>query len=285
MVSVLSRGFGALVKSLAGLTFTPVTRCSNLLCGLSTVQCSATKWISKSHFSEDLPRRPLTAYIRYFIDQQAAHRKKNPEAKVAELAKIISAEWKELPDSVRERYEVAAKSEQQTYKEIMKKHRESQTREQSEALKAEGRSKREKRTKRRHKKELSLLGKPKRPRSSFNIFMSEHFEEAKGNTLQSKMSSLHDDWGILHSSQKQAYIQLAEDDKIRYENEMKSWEENMIELGRIDLIRYKKRPLKLRAQKSETAASNKQSSINPSADPGRFTHGKKVGTNPSHNEK
>lgn len=32
--------------------------------------------------------------------------------------------------------------------------------------------------------ELTNLGKPKRPRSPFNIFMSEHFVEARGSTTQ-----------------------------------------------------------------------------------------------------
>lgn len=32
--------------------------------------------------------------------------------------------------------------------------------------------------------ELTNLGKPKRPRTAFNIFMSEHFEEARGTTTQ-----------------------------------------------------------------------------------------------------
>uniref|UniRef100_A0A2K5DE85 Transcription factor A, mitochondrial n=1 Tax=Aotus nancymaae TaxID=37293 RepID=A0A2K5DE85_AOTNA len=35
----------------------------------------------------------------------------------------------------------------------------------------------------------------------------------------------------------QIYVQLAEDDKIRYDNEIKSWEEQMIEVGRKDLLR------------------------------------------------
>lgn len=35
------------------------------------------------------------------------------------------------------------------------------------------------------------------------------------------------------------YKQLAEDDKVRYKNEMISWEEHMVEIGREDLIREK----------------------------------------------
>lgn len=38
-------------------------------------------------------------------------------------------------------------------------------------------------------------------------------------------------------STSQVYTQLAEDDKIRYKNEMKSWEDHMAEIGREDLIR------------------------------------------------
>ncbi|EMP34959.1 Transcription factor A [Chelonia mydas] len=77
----------------------------------------------------------------------------------------------------------------------------------------------------RKKRELTVLGKPKRPRTGFNIFMSEHFQEAKGVSVQT-------------------YLQLAEDDKVRYENEMKSWEEQMVDVGREDLIRYKNRRLR-----------------------------------------
>ena len=44
-------------------------------------------------------------------------------------------------------------------------------------------------------------------------------------------------WKNLPSDQRQVYIQLAKDDRIRYDNEMKSWEEQMAEVGRSDLIR------------------------------------------------
>lgn len=39
------------------------------------------------------------------------------------------------------------------------------------------------------------------------------------------------------SFKSQVYTQLAEDDKIRYKNEMKSWEDHMVEIGREDVIR------------------------------------------------
>lgn len=84
-----------------------------------------------------------------------------------------------------------------------------------------------------------MLGKPKRPRSAYNIFISECFQEAKDGPSQVKLKTVNENWKNLSSSQKQVYIQLANDDKIRYYNEMKSWEEQMIEVGRNDLIRRK----------------------------------------------
>lgn len=52
----------------------------------------------------------------------------------------------------------------------------------------------------------------------------------------------------------QPYLQLAEDDKVRYENEMKSWEAKMAELGRQDLIRSKEQqPKKKTAETAQEA--------------------------------
>lgn len=49
----------------------------------------------------------------------------------------------------------------------------------------------------------------------------------------------------------QVYMQLAEDDKVRYKNEMKTWEEHMVEIGRQDLIRRKGNTWKTLATKAD----------------------------------
>lgn len=62
---------------------------------------------------------------------------------------------------------------------------------------------------------------------------------------------------------RQVYAQLAEDDKIRYKNEMKSWEDHMVEIGREDLVREqtlstrKKKAAKKPAAKKKTAKQEK----------------------------
>lgn len=221
------------------------------------LRCSTTysveKWFSKQISSDNPPKRPLTAYFRFLKDQQPIFRKQNPDVSILEIAKKIAYAWKELPVSEKQTYEAAAKVDRQAYKEELAKYKAQLSPAQIVALKEERRQKRAKRKAMRKKRELTVLGKPKRPRTGFNIFMSEHFQEAKGISVQAKMKNLFEEWQDLSSSQKQTYLQLAEDDKVRYENEMKSWEEQMVDVGREDLIRYKIRRLK----KSRVATEKK----------------------------
>lgn len=56
--------------------------------------------------------------------------------------------------------------------------------------------------------------------------------------LQGKLKIVNEAWKNLLQEEKQVYIQLAKDDRIRYDNEMKSWEEQMAKVGRSDLIRH-----------------------------------------------
>ncbi|XP_060097214.1 transcription factor A, mitochondrial [Heteronotia binoei] len=229
-----------------------ILRCNN--------NCLVEKWFSKYISSDNRPKLPLSAYIRFCKDQHPICRKQNPNTSVLEITKKIAHAWRELPASEKQPYEAAAKIEMQTYKEQMAKYKAQLTPAQEEALKEEKRRKVAKRRATRKKRQLTVLGKPKRPRSAFNIFMSEHFQEAKGVSSQGKMKNLFEEWQKLASFQKQTYHQLAEDDKIRYENEMKSWEEHMAEIGRGDLIRHKNRR-KISKEKNtvKEATSKKQS--------------------------
>ncbi|XP_063291091.1 transcription factor A, mitochondrial [Pelobates fuscus] len=283
MVSILSRGFGHLVRSLAELSFTPRTSCNNLLCGVSAVQCSATRWFSKTHKSDDHLKRPLTGYIRYSIQQQPLLSKKYPGAKITELAKMIAQEWRGLPASVKEPYLEAAKSDLKIYVADVKKYKATLSPVELQALREERKHKRSKRIAIRKKRELSSLGKPKRPRSAFNIFMSEHFHEAKGASVPSKLKNVREDWRCLNDSQKQAYIQLAEDDKIRYENEMKSWEDQMIEIGREDLVRRKKK-LQLAKLKAESKMQNFKGTLKHTDKSNKFKEGKNASSITIENE-
>ena len=62
--------------------------------------------------------------------------------------------------------------------------------------------------------------------------MQKHLKKKVFVKKRIKLKAINENWKNLSNSQKQVYIQLAKDDRIRYYNEMKSWEEQMMEVGR-----------------------------------------------------
>lgn len=242
MAALLSGSIGTLLRAFGGLS------CGQeaLRCCSSIITCpfgSTVRWFTNTTGPDNRPKRPLSAYIRYVKEKQPVLKKQYPDMRLLDRTKSIAKSWKELPDSEKRTYEEEAEKERQAYKVELNAYKTQLSGVQIGAMQEAMRQRSAKRKKMRQKRELTVLGKPKGPRSAFNIFMAEHFQDASGNFVTGKMKSLCDDWKKLPVSQKQPYVQLAEDDKIRYENEMKSWEEQMIEVGREDLIRFKKRKM------------------------------------------
>ncbi|KAL2769646.1 transcription factor A, mitochondrial isoform 2 precursor [Daubentonia madagascariensis] len=163
------------------------------------------KWFSSALAS--YPKKPLTSYLRFSKEQLPIFKAQNPDAKNSELIKKIAELWRELPDSEKKIYEDAYRADWQAYKEEVNRIQEQLTPSQMISLEKEIMQKR--------LKKKALIKK------------------------RAKLKTVNENWKNLSSSQKQVYIQLAKDDKIRYYNEMKSWEEQMIEVGRNDLIRRK----------------------------------------------
>lgn len=183
----------------------------------------------------------MTSYVRFSKEQLAIFKAQNPDARNSELIKKIAEIWRELPESEKKIYEDAYKADWQAYKEEINRIQEQLTPSQKVSLEKEMMQKRLKKKSIIKKRELTLLGKPKRPRSAYNIYMSECFQEAKDGTSQLRMKTINEKWKNLSSSEKEVYIQLAKDDKVRYYSEIKSWEEQMVEVGREDLLRRKVR--------------------------------------------
>ncbi|XP_051838590.1 transcription factor A, mitochondrial [Antechinus flavipes] len=210
---------------------------SNSFCGL--------EWFMKDCTLSNAPKKPLSAYIRFTVEHRPIIKEQNPDLKNTEIIKKLAEAWRELPQSKKKVYEEATKAEFKIYKEETSKYKAELDPAEKKNLKEEKRRRRVRKEIIKKKRELTIFGKPKKPRSGYNIFISEHFKEGKGISSQETMKLLNEEWKNLSPSRKQIYIQLAEDDKIRYANEIKSWEEKMIEIGREDLLRFRKLSTKM----------------------------------------
>ncbi|XP_007478398.1 transcription factor A, mitochondrial [Monodelphis domestica] len=188
----------------------------------------------------NVPKKPLTSYIRFVMDRQPQFKEQNPDLKNTEVIRMLAQVWRELPASEKKVYEDATKADFKLYQEQVSKYKAELKVGEKRNLKVERRRKKARKEIVKKKRELTVFGKPKRPRSGYNIFISENFKESRGLPAQEMLKILNKEWKNLSSSRKQVYMQLAEDDKIRYTNEIKSWEEKMIEIGREDLLRFRK---------------------------------------------
>lgn len=246
--NLITASVSLLAKSFSVLSCTStVARCTSVLPAayINTVKCLTSQ-------ASGPPKRPLNGFMRYVQQQKPIVTSQNPDIKSVDAIRKIAHQWKIMSPEQKQPFEEAFVKAKEQFKVDLERYKAQLTPAQVQQEALEKRQKLVKRKAIRKKRELNSLGKPKRPRTSFNIFMSEHFEEAKGATVQAKMKSLLEDWKNLFNHQKQVYKQLAEDEKIRYKNEMKSWEDHMVEIGREDLLREQTLSAKKKAAKKGT---------------------------------
>uniref|UniRef100_A0A1A8ETA5 Transcription factor A, mitochondrial n=1 Tax=Nothobranchius korthausae TaxID=1143690 RepID=A0A1A8ETA5_9TELE len=203
------------------------------------------------------PKRPLNGYMRYLLQQKPVVTGQNPEIKLVDAIRKIAQQWRLLNPEQKQPFQEASHQAMEQFKVDLQKYKAQQSPAELQQQALEKKTRSRKRKAIRKKRELTSLGKPKRPRSAFNIFMSEQFQEASGSTTPAKLKFLMEEWKSLLGHHKKVYTQLAEDDKIRYKNEMKAWEDHMVEIGREDLIRERmfhktKRQAKIKQVKKET---------------------------------
>nr|XP_060624784.1 dnaJ homolog subfamily C member 9 isoform X2 [Anolis sagrei ordinatus] len=118
--------------------------------------CSVEKWFSKYISSDNRPKQPMSAFIRFYKDQHPVYRKQNPDVSILEITKKIAQVWRELPASDKQPYEAAAKTDRLVYNEQIAKYKASLTPAEEAALKEEKRRRFKKRKatrKRRAEKE------------------------------------------------------------------------------------------------------------------------------------
>ncbi|EAW54174.1 transcription factor A, mitochondrial, isoform CRA_d [Homo sapiens] len=149
------------------------------------------------------PKKPVSSYLRFSKEQLPIFKAQNPDAKTTELIRRIAQRWRELPDSKKKIYQDAYRAEWQVYKEEISRFKEQLTPSQIMSLEKE--------------------------------IMDKHLKR-KAMTKK-KLKTVKENWKNLSDSEKELYIQHAKEDETRYHNEMKSWEEQMIEVGRKDLLR------------------------------------------------
>ncbi|NP_001306753.1 transcription factor A, mitochondrial [Cynoglossus semilaevis] len=227
-VSLLARSF-----SLLSCTGSLARRTSLLpVASVGIVRCFQSQ-------ADGPPKRPANGFVRYHVEQAPVVASRNPEITVNQRMSMIAQQWREMSAEEKKPFMEAYLRDMEQFKVDLKNYQAQLTPQQIQQHALEKKQKQDKRKARRKRKELSDLGKPKGPRNAINIYIIDHYVRTEGNTALEKMKKLFEGWKSLSSEEKQVYVQLAEDDKVRHRNEMRLWETHMLEIGREDVIRGK----------------------------------------------
>lgn len=169
--------------------------------------------MAKKTESNNKPKRPASAYIRFTSDE----RKKedgSEKTSVAEQAGKYSKKWASLKEEEKQKYIEAYHREMVEYNKAMEAYK--TTDEYRESLNKKG----------DEKKKTSLKGKVKKPRnvSPYNVFMAELYEKKKKEgtlgALGNVASQASEEWKKMSDQNKETYQRLADEkNKARKEKE------------------------------------------------------------------
>lgn len=183
------------------------------------------------------PKKPLTPYFRFMAQIRPVLIQKNPQAKVTDIVKISAQEWEKADITVREQLQADYKREMAEFLAAQVKYDQMLTNEQREEIKKAKKDIAESKEKRLLKKKMKELGRPKRPLSPFLLFLYENKDGRGTQSFRDWQLSMGDKWEKLSEQQKSQYFTQYKKELEEYKHDIQVWEEKMIRLGHIDVVR------------------------------------------------
>lgn len=201
------------------------------------IKQEAKDLLSKLNIPEK-PKRPLSAYFQYLVEQRPQVKMNYPNLSNTELVKKISDDWKKLSSDGKMNYSNKAKQNNEEYKKRLLEFNNCLTPEQKTVLNEIQNELREEAKKKKLRYEIKEYNRPRKPASAYNLFMLNTAKQ-QGQQLGDVMSNSKSKWDALSDQEKEKYyIQYAEKKK-KFEEELAEWEAKMIAEGREKLVRNK----------------------------------------------
>ncbi|XP_013140953.1 PREDICTED: transcription factor A, mitochondrial [Papilio polytes] len=247
-------------------SITQISRLSNYVVGsyktvlhtranwLNNIQvCSYTKKSAEEKLGIEKPKRPLTPFFKFMSQMRPALLAKNPGITSKESIAWMSKHWQQLDSETKAQMVKEYEKDQEDYKKIKELYEASLTEQQKEdikKLKAEMSAAKEKR---KLKAELKEMGKPKKPMSSYFLFIQTKKDLLQGNSMKEYQEQIKKDWLKLPESERVKYEKQAQLLMDKYKKDLEAWEMKMIAIGRTDLVRQKpiRQPKKSKSVKEQ----------------------------------
>lgn len=157
----------------------------------------------------DAPKGAKNAFIFFCADNRDEIKEENPSLSIKEISKKLGEMWKEVDSELKVEYQEKAKQDKERFE-----------RELEDYVPKEGfKNPKDK------KKSKPKSNSPKRARSAYIFFCQDKRESVASSGLKNTdvLKKLGEMWKDLDDKKKKKYVKMAEQDKERYDEEMKNY--------------------------------------------------------------
>lgn len=179
----------------------------------------------------------MTPYFRYLIQVRPSIVQKNPHLKSTEIVKLISQEWEKADAKIKKDLDAEFKKELDYYTVQKMKYDTSLTEKQKADIKQVRLEKLEAKERRKQRKRMKELGRPKKPPTSFVLFMNSKKTERGDVPFREWQLKMSKEWENMPQEAKDKYTEQAKKEQELWREKMVKWEEQMIRLGNMDVVR------------------------------------------------
>ncbi|KAL0821624.1 hypothetical protein ABMA28_005069 [Loxostege sticticalis] len=213
--------------------------------------CNYTRKSAEERLGIEKPKRPLTPFFKFMSQLRPALLAKNPGISSKEAIAWSSKHWQQLDTETKSQMVKEYEKDLEDYKKIKEMYEKSLTDQQKADIKRVKEELAAAKEKRKLKAEYKELGRPKKPMSSYFLFVQSRKDQFTGKQIKEFQEKVKEDWLKLPASEKVKYEKQAQELMSKYKKDIEAWELKMINLGRTDLVRAKP----LREKKPKTVKS------------------------------
>lgn len=197
------------------------------------------------------PKKPLTPFFRFMKQIRPSIIEENPNLPITEISRRISQKWGNIDPKVRNDIELQYHKDKEAYDQARLNYESSLSSEQKDAMAQERLKIVQAKTKRKLKKKAKEQDKPKKPPTSYGLFVLSK-ANSRGNIPVTEWSKdLSKEWKNLDEAKKNKFINEAKELQAKFSKDLEVWEEKMVNLGHVDLLRTESLKPKIKSSKKK----------------------------------
>lgn len=183
-----------------------------------------------------LPKKPVTPWVTFWTNNLPAYKKNNPSLTQQEIMKKLGQDWKMVPEAKKSTMMIGYEKEKAKWAKQKEALPENDKEAAAKERKAKSIARQIKTVEGELKAMMELMPKPKKPISSYLIFLEKRRKELPSLSAVDQMKQMGNEWKALSDKDKADFENKASQLKVAYEKSLTMWTRKMEKEGRMAMI-------------------------------------------------